>query len=58
LRDEIRNDKDALDALGNVSAERREYAEAEQCFRRVLELDPFDLTAQSNLGILLAREVN
>jgi predicted Zn-dependent protease len=56
LRDEIRNDKDALDALGNVSAERREYAEAEQCFRRVLELDPVDLTAQSNLGILLAKE--
>lgn len=56
LRNEIANDKDALDALGNVSAERKEYGEAEQCFRKVLEQDPDDLTAQSNLGILLARE--
>jgi Flp pilus assembly protein TadD len=51
-------DKDvaALDALGNISAERGELDEAEKAFRRVLELAPSDLTALSNLGTLLAKE--
>ncbi len=51
-------DKDAaaLDALGNISAERGELNEAEKAFRRVLELAPSDLTALSNLGTLLAKE--
>jgi tetratricopeptide (TPR) repeat protein len=56
MRDELANDKDALDALGNVSAERKDYATAEQAFRRALALDRVDLTALSNLGILLARQ--
>lgn len=56
LRGEISSDKDALNALGNVSAERKDYGTAEQSFRRVLELAPEDLTAKSNLGILLAKE--
>jgi tetratricopeptide (TPR) repeat protein len=55
LRAGIANDKEALDAFGNVSAERGNYADAEQSFRRVLELDALDLTANSNLGILLAK---
>ena len=55
-RDSIANDKAALDALGNLSAERGDLAMAEQSFRRVLELDPADLTALSNLGTLLAKE--
>jgi Flp pilus assembly protein TadD len=58
LRAEIANDKEALDAFGNVSAERGNYADAERSFRRVLELDPADLTAISNLGILLAKHGN
>jgi Flp pilus assembly protein TadD len=45
-----------LDALGNISAERGELKEAEEAFRRVLELNPSDLTALSNLGTLLAKE--
>jgi tetratricopeptide (TPR) repeat protein len=52
----LENDKDALDALGNVSAERGERDRAEKAFRRVLELAPSDLTALSNLGTLLAKE--
>lgn len=54
-REAIADDKAALDALGNLSAERGDYQIAEQAFRRVLELDPDDLTALSNLGILLAK---
>jgi tetratricopeptide (TPR) repeat protein len=57
-RDTIGNDKEALDALGNLDAERGDYQTAEQIFRRVLELDPHDLTALSNLGVLLAKEGN
>ena len=56
LRGEVSNDKDALNALGNVSAQRKEYSIAEHSFRRALELDSTDLTALSNLGIILARQ--
>jgi Flp pilus assembly protein TadD len=56
LRKEIANDKEALDALGNLSAERGDGAGAEQAFRRVLEIDHADLTALSNLGTLLAKQ--
>ena len=55
-RNELTNDKDALDALGNMEAERGKMKEAENEFRRVLELDRHDLTALSNLGVLLAKE--
>jgi predicted CXXCH cytochrome family protein len=55
-RDLITNDKAALDALGNLSAERGDLEDADQDFRRVLTLDPQDLTALSNLGVLLAKE--
>lgn len=54
--DSILDDKDALDALGNMSAERGDQQAAEQAFRRVLEIDPQNLTALSNLGILLAKQ--
>jgi hypothetical protein len=56
LGDQIANDKAAQDALGNLSAERGDRAKAEQAFRRALNLDPDDLTALSNLGVLLAKE--
>jgi len=56
LRDSLGNDKDALDALGNMSAERGDREQAEHAFRRALELSPSDLTALSNLGTLLAKE--
>jgi predicted CXXCH cytochrome family protein len=52
----ISNDKDALDALGNLGAERGDSQTAESAFSRVLELDPRDLTALSNLAILRAKE--
>jgi tetratricopeptide (TPR) repeat protein len=52
----IANDKEALNALGNLAAERRDYKVAEQAFRRVLELDSDNSTALSNLGILLAKQ--
>lgn len=55
-RDQIANDKAALDALGNLSAERGDLKQADHVFRQVLALDPDDLTALSNLGVLLAKE--
>jgi Flp pilus assembly protein TadD len=55
-RSGLAQDAAALDALGNISAERGENEEAEKAFRRVLELVPSDLTALSNLGTLLAKE--
>jgi hypothetical protein len=55
-RDALANDKYALDALGNIEAQRGNMEKAAQEFRRVLELDHSDLTALSNLGILLAKE--
>jgi predicted CXXCH cytochrome family protein len=56
LKTQISDDKDALDALGNLSAERGDADAAQAAFRRVLAIDPLDLTAKSNLGILLARQ--
>jgi Flp pilus assembly protein TadD len=58
LEDTITNDKDALDALGVLSAQRGDTKTAERVFRRVLALVPDDLTALSNLGILQARQGN
>jgi hypothetical protein len=55
-RDSIQDDKEALDALGNLSAERGDLQSAEKLFRRVLQLDPRDLTALSNLGTILAKQ--
>jgi Flp pilus assembly protein TadD len=55
-RSGLDNDAAALDAMGNMSAERGERTGAEKAFRRVLELAPSDLTALSNLGTLLAKE--
>jgi predicted CXXCH cytochrome family protein len=52
----FQNDPEALDALGNLSAERGDLKTAEQAFRRVLELAPADLTALSNLGTILAKQ--
>lgn len=52
----ISSDAPALDAWGNLCAERGDGQAAEQAFRRVLELQPNDLTALSNLGILLAKQ--
>lgn len=52
----IASDKAALDALGNLSAERGDLKKADQVFHEVLALDPDDLTALSNLGVLLAKE--
>jgi len=56
LQQSIANDVPALDALGNLSVERGDQKTAEAAFRRVLTLDPSDLTALSNLGVLLAKQ--
>lgn len=52
----IVNDKAALDAFGNVNAERGDAQAARAAFEQVLKLDPQDLTALSNLGILEAKQ--
>jgi predicted CXXCH cytochrome family protein len=52
----IAKDKEALDAMGNLSAERGDLPAAHEAFEQVLKLDPHDLTALSNLGILEARQ--
>jgi predicted CXXCH cytochrome family protein len=56
LKPAINGDAEALDALGNLAAQRGDFHEAEQDFRRVLQLAPDDLTALSNLGIVLAKQ--
>lgn len=56
LRPKLQNDRAALDALGILSAGRGHDKEAKQNFQRVLTLAPHDVTAQSDLGILLAKE--
>lgn len=56
LESQIQSDKEALDALGNLAAGRRDFATAQRCFERVLQLAPADSTALSNLGVLLARQ--
>jgi predicted CXXCH cytochrome family protein len=55
-RDTLTTDTKALDALGNMSAERRQSTEAEALFRQVLAIDPDNLTSLSNLSTLLARQ--
>jgi Flp pilus assembly protein TadD len=57
-RNAIGNDEKALDAFGNLSAGRGDNQAAEAAFQQVLKLDPHDLTALSNLGILRARQRN
>jgi predicted CXXCH cytochrome family protein len=58
LKDSIAEDKAALDAWGNLNAERGNFAAGEAAFRRVLTLDPVDLTALSNLGTVRAKQGN
>ena len=58
LKNSIGDDKAALDAWGNLSAERGDFPSAEEAFQRVLKLDPVDLTALSNLGTLRAKQGN
>jgi len=56
IKGSISNDDAALDALGSLSAGRGDFSEAGQDFRRVLALDPNDVTALSNLGVMLAKQ--
>ncbi len=53
---ELGSDAEALDALANLAAERGEWGKAEEEFRKVIAIDPVDLTALSNPGVLLAKE--
>lgn len=57
-REALSGDPPALDALAELDAERGNYQDAEAEFRRVLVLEPADVTALSNLGTLLARQGN
>jgi predicted CXXCH cytochrome family protein len=55
-RADILNDTAALDALGTLTAESGDSVGAEKTFKMVLAFSPHDLTALSNLGILVARQ--
>jgi predicted CXXCH cytochrome family protein len=55
-RDAMGSDAAALDAFGLLSAEHGDSHGAEEAFRKVLKLDPHDLTALSNLGTLEAKQ--
>lgn len=57
-RQAIQNDKAALDALALLSFERGDTKAGESILQRVLQLDPNDLTAQSDLGALMAKQGN
>ncbi|MFC5862321.1 tetratricopeptide repeat protein [Acidicapsa dinghuensis] len=56
LEPQIQNDKEALDALGNLAAGRKNFDVAQRCFERALQLDAVDSTALSNLAVLFARQ--
>jgi hypothetical protein len=55
IRSDLSGDKDALVALAILTGERGDYKQAQELFQEVLKLDPRNLTAISNLGILLAK---
>ena len=55
LRNHLSADKDALDALGVLSAQRGDLPQATELFKEVLALNPDDLIASTNLGTLLAK---
>lgn len=54
----IQSDKAALDALALLSLERGDTQTGESLLKKVLRLDPNDLTAQSDFGALMAKEGN
>ncbi len=55
LRTEAGKDKELLDAFATMAAMKGEGTQAEKAFREVLQIDPNDFTALSNLGVLLAK---
>ncbi len=55
IKPQLSGDKDALAALGILSEERGDSRQAQELFQEVLNLDPSNLTAISNLGTLLAK---
>jgi Tfp pilus assembly protein PilF len=55
IKPELSEDKDALAALGILSAERGDSKQAQELLQKVLNLDPHNLIALSNLGTLLAK---
>ncbi|HEY9127985.1 MAG TPA: tetratricopeptide repeat protein [Acidobacteriaceae bacterium] len=55
LRAQAGVDKDLLNAFGNMAAVRGDSMEAEAAFHEVLQNNPDDLIALSNLGVLLAK---
>ena len=54
--DAIAKDEEALNALAVMDAEAGNLDAAEELFRRVLAMDPDNLTALSNLGTLIAKK--
>ncbi len=55
IKPNILNDKDALAALGVMSEKRGNYQEATEAFEQLQHIDPENLIAQLNLGILHAK---
>ncbi len=50
------DDADALDLLGGIRLDNRQYAEAEQLFRRATAVDPRRVASWNNLGVALSRQ--
>jgi Flp pilus assembly protein TadD len=59
-RQKIQSDQDkpALDALALLSIERGDTKTGESLFQELLRIDPDDLTANSDLGVLMAKQGN
>lgn len=55
-RDAIAGDEKALDAFGNMSAGRGDIQAAREAFEQALKLNPSDLTALANIGVLQGKE--
>lgn len=58
LKKQLDGDRDALDALGVLSAQRGELAQATDLFKQVLDIDKDNLIASTNLGTLMAKAGN
>ncbi len=58
LKSQLAGDKDALDALGILSAQRGDLVQATELFNEVLSLKQDDLIASTNLGTILAKSGN
>jgi predicted CXXCH cytochrome family protein len=58
IKKQLSGDRDALDALGVLSAQQGDLSQATDLFKQVLAMDRDNLIASTNLGTLMAKKGN